>query len=610
MDKPDNSRMEIVFQNGQRAVAVATAPGRSAESIVATLAIPAPRSVILLVGGAGHLDAATRELLTPLFSRGLARAAVDLNAVILDGGTQAGVMAMMGEGVADRGRLSPLVGVAPAGKVLYPGGPELPGVADTAQLDPNHSHFVLVEASEWGGETTTLIALAEAFKVPVVVVLANGGDIAKREVLQAVRKDWPVIVIKGSGRLADEIASWWEKKPAAIPNPAMDEIISAGKIRVFAPTGTLEDLEHLLAAQVSNRELLKQAWQRFATYDQSAGQFQAHFRRLQMAILVIAVLGVLLAVIQKEVELFAAQHNAVLSGPLAAAPAGFTGWACVYHVLRYCLILLPITTSVLLAVSHRLRQGNKWVILRASSEAIKKEIFSYRARAGTYGEQSLGPLSCEDKFGEALENVTRRLARTEVNRTALLAYTGEPPAGIRSVPEGDDGFSYLTPARYLKLRIDDQLGYYQKKTVVLERQLRWLQVLILVAGGIGTLLAALNYEIWITLTTAFATAFTSYLAYQQTEQTLVQYNQTAADLENLKSWWTKLTPAERRNLQNVDRLVEFTEKALDTEMVGWGQRMEDALAKLKTVGAKPEGEDEPEAAAARPEPEAGAAEKK
>ena len=603
--------MEIVFQNGQRAVAVATAPGRSAESIVAALAIPAPQSVILLVGGAGHLDAATRELLTPLFSRGLARAAVDLNAVILDGGTQAGVMAMMGEGVADRGRLSPLVGVAPAGKVLYPGGPELPGMADAAQLDPNHSHFVLVEAGEWGGETATLIALAEAFKVPVVVVLANGGDIAKREVLQAVRKDWPVIVIKGSGRLADEIAAWWEKKPAAIPSPAMDEIISAGKIRVFAPTGTLEELEHLLAAQVSNRELLKQAWQRFATYDQSAGQFQAHFRRLQMAILVIAVLGVLLAVIQKEVELFAAHHYQVdLSGPLTAAPAEFTGWACTYHVLRYCLILLPITTSVLLAVSHRLRQGNKWVILRASSEAIKKEIFSYRARAGTYGEQSLGSRSCEDKFGEALENVTRRLARTEVNRTALLAYTGEPPAGIRSVPEGDDGFSHLTPARYLKLRIDDQLGYYQKKTVVLERQLRWLQVLILVAGGIGTLLAALNYEIWITLTTAFATAFTSYLAYQQTEQTLVQYNQTAADLENLKSWWTKLTPAERRNLQNVDRLVEFTEKALDTEMVGWGQRMEDALAKLKTVGAKPEGEDEPEAAAARPEPEAGAAEKK
>ena len=135
---------------------------------------------------------------------------------------------------------------------------------------------------------------------------------------------------------------------------------------------------------------------------------------------------------------------------------------------------------------------------------------------------------------------------------------------------------------------NDQLVYYQGKTVRLENQLRWLQVLILVAGGIGTLLAALSFELWITVTTALATAFTSYLAYQQTEQTLVQYNQTAADLENLQSWWTKLTPAERRNPQNIDRLVEFTEKALESEMIGWGQRMEDALEKLRAPEAKTE----------------------
>lgn len=40
-----------------------------------------------------------------LFSRGIARAAVDAEALIMDGGTQAGVMAIMGQGVADRGRM-------------------------------------------------------------------------------------------------------------------------------------------------------------------------------------------------------------------------------------------------------------------------------------------------------------------------------------------------------------------------------------------------------------------------------------------------------------------------------------------------------------------------
>ena len=583
MSKSDIPRREIVFANGNRAAAVTSPPGSSAEGIATALAIPPPQTVILLVGGAGHLDPATRERLAPLFSRGIARAAADLKAAIIDGGTDAGVMALMGQGVADRGRATALIGVAPTGKVTYPGGPELGGVADTAALDPNHSHFVLVEAGEWGGETTTVIALAEAFKVPVVVILANGGDIARREVLLSVRKNWPVVVMKGSGRLADQIAELLEK-PAPITNPELDEIISEGSIKLFAPTGTLEDLEHLLAAQVSNRELIKQAWQRFATYDHSAGHFQRHFKNLQFVILVLGVAGVLLAVVQKEIEPFAAHH--------LAAAAEFSREDYIYNVLRFALILVPIGTSVLLAISHRLRQGNKWAILRSSAEAVKREIYSYRTRAAKYGAQSLGDVLREDRFEESLENVTRRLMRTEVNRTSLLTYTGEPPAGIPGISSDDDGFSFLPPARYLELRVGNQLAYYQGKTVRLERQLRWLQVLILVAGGIGTLLAALSFELWITLTTALATAFTSYLAYQQTEQTLVQYNQTAADLENLQSWWTKLTPAERRNPQNIDRLVEFTEKALESEMIGWGQRMEDALEKLRAPDAKTEVQDE------------------
>jgi hypothetical protein len=50
--------------------------------------------------------------------------------------------------------------------------------------------------------------LAEKFskEVPVLTVLVNGGQVAKNEVLQSVRHTWPIIVIEGTGRLADEIA--------------------------------------------------------------------------------------------------------------------------------------------------------------------------------------------------------------------------------------------------------------------------------------------------------------------------------------------------------------------------------------------------------------------
>ena len=591
MAESDISRTQIAFPNGNRAVAVSPLPGSSPESIVSALGISQPHTVILLAGGAGGVDDITRESLRPLFTRGIARAAADLNLVIVDGGTQSGVMALIGQGVADRGRTTPLIGVAPTGKVTYPGGPSATGVAGAIPLDPNHSHFVLVESSEWGGETATLIGVAEAFNAPVVVILANGGDVARREILLAVRKNWPIIVLKGSGRLADAIADLRETPAPLIPDPVLDEIISEGNIQIFPPTGVLEQLEHLIATQTSNRPLLKQAWQRFATLDQSAELFHASFNRLQLGLITIAVLGVLLAVVQKEVQLHATRIGVVLSGPVSANPPGLVGWAFSYYFLRYCLIVIHIVTSVLLAISHRLRQGNKWVLLRASAEAIKREIYAYRARGGRYGAKDLGTALREDKFEEALENVTRRLARTELNRTALKTYTGEPPAGIRAIPADDDGFSWIPPARYIEIRLDDQLSYFQSKTVTLERQLRWLQILILVAGAVGTLLAAIHLELWIAVTTSMATAFASFLAYQQTEQTLVQYNQTVTDLENVKSWWTKLTPAERRDAQNMDRLIDFTEKTLEAQMAGWGQRMEDALEKLRAPGAKADPQD-------------------
>jgi hypothetical protein len=42
-------------------------------------------------------------------------------------------------------------------------------------------------------------------RVPAVAVLANGGMISKKEILFAVRHAIPVIVIEGSGRLADQV---------------------------------------------------------------------------------------------------------------------------------------------------------------------------------------------------------------------------------------------------------------------------------------------------------------------------------------------------------------------------------------------------------------------
>ena len=135
---------------------VAASPGAPMASLIESLGISPPKNLILLIGGADKLDEKLTSRLTQLLSRGIARAAADAEALIIDGGTQAGVMQIMGQSIADRGRKSSLLGVAVAGKVTYPGGPSVLR-NDSAPLDPNHSHFVLVDGKKCGSETETSI---------------------------------------------------------------------------------------------------------------------------------------------------------------------------------------------------------------------------------------------------------------------------------------------------------------------------------------------------------------------------------------------------------------------------------------------------------------------
>ena len=83
-----------------------------------------------------------------------------------------------GQSDADHGYKSELLGVAAAGKVTFPGGPADTGDGRT-KLDPNHSHFVLIEGADSGAETAALFDLAAAFDVPVLTILVNGGSAQK-----------------------------------------------------------------------------------------------------------------------------------------------------------------------------------------------------------------------------------------------------------------------------------------------------------------------------------------------------------------------------------------------------------------------------------------------
>ena len=569
----------ILFPNRHQAVALFPAAHGSAEEVVAALGLKPYKAIILILGGASTLDEHLIPRLAQLFGRGIARAAIETSAVIIDGGTQSGVMRLIGEGVAGRGYQSSLVGVAPAALITWPG-----EAAAGVPLEPHHSHFVLVEGNAWGDETPTMYDLARLLTAtaPGVAIIAGGGAVTRDEVLRAVRHHFPLLIIEGSGGVADEIAGW--KKEAALPDdPLMAEIVAEGDIHLHPLSHSVKGIERLIVRELGVDHVLTQAWESFADYDFNATLQQRRFDRLQLAIVLLGVFGTALAIAQQ----------------IYVPPEAGGARPLVWRVVHQLLIIIPILLTVLVAAANRFKQGSKWLLLRAGAEAIKREIYRYRARAMYYKQDA------EQQLAQRVEDITRRTMRTEVNTSALLPYDraqGFPPY-MSPAAGGDDGFSYLTPDRYVELRLTDQLNYFHRRAVKLERELKGLYWLTFLVGGLGAYLAAIDRQAWIALTTAIVAALGTYLAYRQTESSLMKYNQVGTDLTNVKAWWTALSAEEQARPENIDSLVEHTEHVLQSEADGWVQQMQNALAALRKEhepGAKKAAEEEPESA---PRPE-------
>jgi len=165
---------------------------------------------VFIVGGAAAMDAERQQTAVKMLDA-LTRIALEgYRFAVGDGGTQAGIMEAAGKARRASGDRFALVGVAPTADVPPRG---------RTPLDPNHSHIVTVtdpsapHADAWGTETETMYWIFSQIATgrPSIAVLMNGGRIALTEVAANVKASRPIVVIKGSGRAADAIASLLEE---------------------------------------------------------------------------------------------------------------------------------------------------------------------------------------------------------------------------------------------------------------------------------------------------------------------------------------------------------------------------------------------------------------
>ena len=219
----------VTLQNGASAIAARVRNTVDLRDAVSEMRLQRPRLILVLIGGADALAAPDIHRLSPFFEGTLAPLVQERRAFLVDGGTDVGVMRLMGQARARSGSDFPLIGVAAAGTVSL--SVEETDSQDAAKLEPHHTHFFLVPGNNWGDESLWLSQVAEVLAdgAPAVTILVNGGDIAWEDVSVSVRASRPVIVISGSGRVADEltdaIAGRGSEKRAL-------ELVSSGLLRV------------------------------------------------------------------------------------------------------------------------------------------------------------------------------------------------------------------------------------------------------------------------------------------------------------------------------------------------------------------------------------------
>jgi hypothetical protein len=240
----------IDFGDGRTAAAVRVDQPAQVPAALAALGLHGPRPVIVLTGGAGGLDRDGRDRLRPLFAQGLVPMAEWLGAVVVDGGTDSGVMHLVGRARTGSGATFPLVGVVTAALVSFPGRESTD--EDAVPLDAHHTHFVLVPGCDWGAESRWIAQVSAelAGGLPSATVLVHGGEIAYQDLGYSLDAGRVVLVMAGTGRTADELARAVRGGPAG---KRAVRLAASGLVRAV-DAGDPANLARTLGAVLGGRE--------------------------------------------------------------------------------------------------------------------------------------------------------------------------------------------------------------------------------------------------------------------------------------------------------------------------------------------------------------------
>src|SRR5258706_4101397 len=284
--------------------------------------------------------------------------------------------------------------------------------------------------------------------------------------------------------------------------------------------------------------ILEIAWTRHANLDSTASRRTKSYYNIRRWIIWLGVLATFFALIT---QLYFSDTSTILG-----------------IVVKILLVSTPVAASALAAFSSKFYANGHWLVYRAGAEEIQKEIYFFLtilqkdAKRRAYLEKRLG-------------EIQRQLFRALGGEFAFEGYSGQIPA----IYSGDPGFTDLTGEEYFKYRLEDQLGWHNKKVNERKIERRRMTLLVVIAGAIGAVFAAWGgaLSIWVALTASITAALIGWQELRNVDSTIKTYSKVVMELTILYDHWHNLEPEERTP-------AEFYTMVRGCEEVLWSQNME------------------------------------
>jgi hypothetical protein len=305
---------------------------------------------------------------------------------------------------------------------------------------------------------------SEKIDVPMIIVLVGGGEGAKIDVLQAVRRNWNIIIFGGTGGLADEIERVWDVKRSEVRedstkrrskkdddendsdedagkeeedkyDAAIDEIVNFGQLNfLHIAIDSVEDVTSLLASRLldsRNQALspcLVSAWRTYGELNKSS-EFEKRkylyslylIRFLTFISTFFVVLRVQLANRDQYVDTTSMQLKSLhieydeildeMSTGTSFECPGFTD-----DLLLLLSTVTPILTGVMLIIANKFFNQNKYRTLSTAAEKTKRHIYEYRARTNAYSNAKFA----DGKLSQMVSAQRSVLDNTDAVKTKLV----------------------------------------------------------------------------------------------------------------------------------------------------------------------------------------------